>query len=358
MEQINPQMLALAREMRGLTQLELSKKVGVDQSNFSKIEKGLLQSSLDLLKLIGSALDFPQSFFYKKNSLQNFSPFYYRKRVTLSTKDLCKIEAQFKVLALCVDELLSSVDIPDFNIPPVTVKPDNSPSEIARKVRSFLQISPGPINNIVKTLEASGIMVYFLKETPEKFDGMTMITTKSKPIIFINSNMPNDRKRHTLAHELAHIVMHIRNLNDFNKDNATLDKEADEFASEFLMPLLECRYELEKLRMSQLGVLKSYWKVSKSSIIVKAFNNRFIDDKKYKTYLIELSRNGERKVEHGFVEIDKPVLIEKMVNAHLDQLHYTKESLMQILSLNEVDFDFFFMNDEGRLRIPKLTIVI
>ncbi|MBK7012326.1 MAG: ImmA/IrrE family metallo-endopeptidase [Xanthomonadales bacterium] len=45
-------------------------------------------------------------------------------------------------------------------------------------------------------------------------------------MIFINKDVPGDRWRFTLAHELAHLVMH-----DIPKPD--MEDEADEFASEF-----------------------------------------------------------------------------------------------------------------------------
>ena len=45
-----------ARNEKGLTQLELAKTVGTDQSRISKLEKGTLNPSLDFLKRIAEGL--------------------------------------------------------------------------------------------------------------------------------------------------------------------------------------------------------------------------------------------------------------------------------------------------------------
>ena len=48
----------------------------------------------------------------------------------------------------------------------------------------------------------------------------------------INSRVPTDRKRMTLAHELGHIVMHSEPIH-LSKQS---EEEAMRFAAEFLMP--------------------------------------------------------------------------------------------------------------------------
>ena len=54
--------------------------------------------------------------------------------------------------------------------------------------------------------------------------------------------MPNDRKRFTICHEWGHQIMHLPYRYDFEmyqrlkSDPDALEKEADVFAAEFLMP--------------------------------------------------------------------------------------------------------------------------
>ena len=349
-------MLALARELRGLTQLELSQKLPtLNQGNYSKIEKGLMPLNGEMLKNISEVLDLPLSFFYKKAPNSQLSDFYYRKRISMPMKELTPLEAKFKLISFWVDELLDSVSLPEFKIPPIQVSDAISAEDISRKIRQFLNIPPGPIGNIVRIMEAAGIIIYFVKKAPEKFDGISLLTDIGQPIIFLNENISNDRKRFTLAHELGHLIMHIRY--DWNEDLDKVEKEADVFASEFLMPYLDCRGDLLNLQFKNLGTLKSYWKVSKAAITYKAYKIGYLTPSRYKTFMIELSRSGERKTESDFVDIDAPVLIDKVINAHLNQLHYSREELLNVLSINENDFEEIFLKS-GANRPPKLSVVV
>ena len=59
------ELLTCARCLRGLTQLELAKRVGIHQSSLSRIEKGILVPGVYLWHRIVQALDIPMD--YVKN---------------------------------------------------------------------------------------------------------------------------------------------------------------------------------------------------------------------------------------------------------------------------------------------------
>lgn len=63
--------------------------------------------------------------------------------------------------------------------------------------------------------------------------------------IFVNSQMPRDERHFTLAHEIAHMVLHPnKNQWDFRQANQTknnAESEANVFAYELLMPLSKFR---------------------------------------------------------------------------------------------------------------------
>ena len=75
------------------------------------------------------------------------------------------------------------------------------------------------------------------------------------PIIALNKDMPPDRIRFTLAHEVGHIIMH-------KIISPTSDDEATSFASEFLVPSNEINFPPGGLKLSDFADLKRYWKVS------------------------------------------------------------------------------------------------
>src|SRR5690606_22384920 len=113
--------------------------------------------------------------------------------------------------------------------------------------------------------------------------------------IYINKDASADRQRYTLAHELGHLIMHC------GKYIPTVEEaevEADRFASEFLMPELEIKHQLNsRLSFSQLGDLKRYWKCSMSSIVMRAHKLGIIGKDRYTSLYVQLSRAGYKKKE-------------------------------------------------------------
>lgn len=347
----NGEMITLARELKGVSQSALSVNIpNLKQSILSQLENGLLEVSFGTWKDIADYLELPLGFFTLKKPQTPISSFYYRKRQTMQKKHLAELEAKMDLVRISVDNLLSVVDIPEFNLPFFDIENTSdkklAAEETARKIRTFLKIPKGPIVNLVETLEKNGIIIYFFKNVNDKFDGITLFTDKAQPIIFINDNIPNDRKRFTIAHELGHLVLHIRTVQDLDRDE---EKEANQFASEFLMPEIEICNTLSYLNLNKVATLKDYWLVSKSAIIRRAYELHAIDRNKYTYFNIELSRRGEKRVEKGFVSIEKPSILNQIISALKNELSYSIDDIVSMLCLPKNLYEELF--DDGRLRI-------
>jgi Zn-dependent peptidase ImmA (M78 family) len=354
----NYRMLILAREARGLTQTELSKRTNTDQGNLSKIEKGLSKPTDELLEKYASELNFPISFFKQHPNKTIMSDFFYRKRITMPAKEKTKLEAQIDILRLVYEKLLKSVEIPEAKFPSAGVNRNFTPSDVAKLTREFYKVPKGPIKEFIGLLERNGIAVVFIDVPSTKFDGMTVYTDSNYPMIVLNKNMPNDRKKFTIAHELGHQVMHLPYRFDFDmyerlkSDPNALEKEANSFAAEFLMPENDCRSDLKNITYSKLSHLKLYWQVSKKYIIYSAKTLNCIEDKQYENLLIELSRNGERVKESFDVDIDQPKIMKQLFNAYTQHLGFTQKELADHLSITETDLlDLVKLNNTYKLKI-------
>ena len=345
------EMITLARELRGISQSVLAANVhNLKQSILSQLENGSLEVSFETWNSIAEYLELPLNFFTLNRPQTPISSFYYRKRQTMQKKHLAELEAKIDILRTSVDRLLAIVDIPEFNLPFFDIEniadKKNAAEEVARKIRGFLKIPKGPIINLVETLERNGIIVYFFKDVNDKFDGITLFSDKAQPLIFINDSIPNDRKRFTIAHELGHLVLHIRTMQDLDRDE---EKEANQFASEFLMPEIEIRNTLNYLNLNKIATLKDYWLVSKSAIIRRAYDLDVIDRNKYTYFNIELSRRGERKVERGYISLEKPTILKHIISALKNELHYSIDDIGSTLCLSKNLYEELF--EDGKLRI-------
>ena len=193
-------------------------------------------------------------------------------------------------------------------------------------------------------------MMFLNVDDMEKFDGLTMFTMNQAPVIWINRNIPNDRKRFSLAHELGHLVMHLRSDN-LEKSEEQKELEANEFAGEFLMPKSQCKVDLFKLKYKDLGMKKYYWKVSKAAIIYRAKELKCISEETARYLYVTLGRYGERKNESVQVPIDEPQIVKKMYSLHVSELKYSVEEMMDITGLMTDDIKADLLNVSNLISI-------
>src|ERR1041385_2342916 len=109
----NPDMIALARESRGLTQTALAEDMQVSQGKVSKIESGLLRPSDDDIREFSRILRYPVSFFYQTGRRFGAGPsefYHYRKLKSVSTHALDKYHAEIDIRRFHLVTLLSALD--------------------------------------------------------------------------------------------------------------------------------------------------------------------------------------------------------------------------------------------------------
>lgn len=348
---LNHKNFEIARISRGLSQKELAIKLQVEQSTISKIEKGLSKIKEELLEKYCFSLDYPPSFFSENINILSPYLIYFRKRKVMSTLELDTIQCKLFINKHWVKKLLKSVDIKN-SVPFVDINKGN-PKDIAKFIRNTWNIPRGRIDNLTHHIEKSGIVI-LLTDGNEKFDGEILPDEDGLPVICINKKLSGDRQRFTLAHELGHLVMHT---DIYQDDLVRAEKEANEFASEFLMPERDIYAHLqEKLTIQRLADLKSYWKVSMSSIIMRAYHLGVINKAKYTSMQVQLSQAGYRKKEPDLgVLPEQPQLVGKLISLHLNELGFSKQNLATMLSLSLVELEFLIKmyNGERTLKILR-----
>lgn len=332
---MNNTQLTFAREFRGMTQTELSGAIkGLSQSNLSKFEKGLGTLSESLVQKVMDYLDFPYSFMDVKINIESENS-HFRKRSSILKRDLKIIDRSYKIIGHIIDCMADTLEFPDFKLKAIDLEDGYTPEMVAIHTRKLLGLNNEAVSDINTILENHGIIVYEMSNAHKKFDGVSFLTDKGYPVIVINKSYSADRKRFTIAHELGHLLMHVIDspLVPVFRDK---EDEANRFSSEFLMPEKYIKNHLQRLKLSDLADLKKYWLTSMSSIVRRARDLNKISDRKYKYFLIEMSRLGYRKDEsHIPVSIDQPNLIKKAYDIFKNSLRYSDSDLSKMFSLSE-----------------------
>lgn len=348
---MNHRQLTFAREFRGYSQSELSSSItGLSQSNLSKFEKGIGYLSESVQNEIINFLNFPKDFFDKKifNVIDNAN---YRKKSTVSKSHVNDFEFRCKLVGYIIDEMSEDINWPEFKFRPLNVEDGFEPEYIAMYTRKKCKIDPfKPVRDIFTVIENNGVIIYEI-DALEKFDGVSFHTDKGYPVIIINKNFSNDRKRFTLAHELGHLLMH--NESEFPISSyRDKEKEANLFASEFLMPENAIKNSLFRLKFRDLLEFKQYWLTSMASIVRRAADLNCISSIEYKNFYIQLSRAGYTKREPGHVFIDQPSVFSEGIKLLRDDLKYTLDELVNYLSLPEDVIDeLLSVENEQKLKL-------
>src|SRR5215813_8849670 len=131
-QQVNPNMIQLAHESRGLTQNEISTKMKIDQGHYSKVENGLVNVSHDLLEKLTITLKYPEHFFCEAFRIYAPGIPFYRKHKSLSHRDLCLIIATSNIRRNHVEKLLKSAETINSLIPDLYMNELGSPEDAAR----------------------------------------------------------------------------------------------------------------------------------------------------------------------------------------------------------------------------------
>jgi Zn-dependent peptidase ImmA (M78 family)/transcriptional regulator with XRE-family HTH domain len=355
---INPEMIVLARKMRGMTQIELSSKIGQGQARVSKLEGGIQTDVPDsIVNLICNALDIPVDFLTQNEELLSVgsSAVYYRKKTALSALDRDKINATVNLHRIHLRKLLESVEIesskplPKFDIEDY----GGSPQKAAQALRAFWSLPDGPIKNVTTSIESAGIIIVPCEFGTKAMDSTAIRNADMPPMIFIRQNMPADRWRFTLAHELAHLVLH-------DVPHANMEDEADSFASEFLMPEVEISAQfmaLSSIRLADLMALKPYWKVSIQAILYRAGELGFLTSMQKTRLWQKISSLGYRTNEPYPLPMEVAKTFNKIANYFTQNLGYSTDDLQKLFRINHSDLKFLYGASFG-LENPRTLLRI
>lgn len=349
--EVNPAMVTLARESRGLTQTQAAKNLGINQGRLSKIEAGIgAPVSTDLLEKMATEFQYPVAFFTLKRHIlgADISEIFHRKRQAVSAKTQHQIYAEINIAIINISPLLKSVEIEvDAAIP--RYDPDEySPEQIAQMLRAYWKLTPGPIESMVEVIEKAGGFVVPKNFGTPRIDALSRSLPNLPRFFFINENMPGDRQRFTLAHELGHVVMH-------QLPDKDIEQEADRFAAEFLMPKSEIKSEFSRVDLEKLAAMKSYWKVSMGALLVRARDLGKMSPSAYQNLWIKMSKMGYKKHEPVDIQPEKPVLLNEIIDTHRTHLGYSSAELAKLMMLyeDEADIRYFHAEDGPKLRIIK-----
>lgn len=338
---VNPEMIILARESRGITQQELAEKIGIHKANASRLESGETIISEDTIQTIASITQYPVSFFYQSGSVMPVN-LAYRRRQQVPMKLITPIEAKINIIRRHVQLLAAELNKAVPALPQYTVSEKNTAGDMAIALRKKWNINSVVIDNLTRLIEKQAIAIAGFDFGTERVDSRSILTDNKYPLIVINKNLLADRQRFSLAYELGHLVMHTFGTVAHDRDIA---HEANLFAAEFLMPAREIKKDFDQtITLSLLGELKRKWKVSMISLLYRADDLGFLtpNQKRYLVQQFNQLKIRRREPPELDAPPEYPQLIKQWLAAYANKNKLNNKQTAAILSLEINDFNTYY----------------
>lgn len=265
-----PARLTQARVLAELTKAELAAKLGVSAAAVGQYETGATRPRVELLPVLSRTLSVPVAFFAAGRPLGRLdtAAAHFRSLRSTRAKDRAKAVAHAEHLWELTYALEKRVRFPDVQLPDVPA--GNSPFGAATALREAWGVGRGPVAHLAATMESRGIVVCLIPLTNEAVTRVKAYSTDAldRPLVIITPERFKSvyEYRFTCAHELGHLLLHPVPL----PGDRQQEREADQFAAEFLTP----RQEIEPLlprtvRMPALEALSRDWGVSLESLVYR-----------------------------------------------------------------------------------------
>jgi Zn-dependent peptidase ImmA (M78 family)/transcriptional regulator with XRE-family HTH domain len=290
--------LAVARRLRCMPRSELARRIDVTPSAVTQYERGLTRPSMTVLARIELVLRMPKEFFSRGLDIPEVRPASAHFRSLRSTPANRREQAlAFGELALAVLDVMEQyVDLPPVSLPSVALPPEPSEEDVAMaagQARRDLAVGTGPIPNVVRLLEAHGVLVVRLPREgfDPRVDAFSSSETASGRPIVLMSPLKDDkaRSRFDASHELGHLVMHA----GVEPGSRVIESQAMSFAAEFLMPRAEIEESLPiRVDWATFHALKRHWGVSLAALVYRAHKLGRLSDLSYRRANEQLKRWG------------------------------------------------------------------
>jgi Zn-dependent peptidase ImmA (M78 family) len=154
--------------------------------------------------------------------------------------------------------------------------------------------------------------------------------------------------RWTLMHEVGHIVMHR-----FPTEN--MEREADQFAAEFLMPASQIKPQLHSITLAKLASLKPYWRVAMSALLRRATDLGTITPRAKQYLWMQMGMHGYRNHEPVEIPPEEPTLLKELLDFHRERLGHDSQELAKIMRVKESELMEEYLRDGslGGLRLLR-----
>jgi Zn-dependent peptidase ImmA (M78 family) len=303
--------LKLARKKSGYSLRGLSDalKGDVTAQAIGKYERGEMMPSSGVLARLAKALEVSLEYLLSEE-VEKLESVEFRRLSSTSAGDRAQVEARVIDCLqryLAVEEILE-LDSGAWRAPRFGARVlgrEDEGEALAQDLRKEWELGIDPIPNMTALLEDHGIKVLVIP-LPDRVSGLTCLVRRPRhkvkvPVIVVNQNITLERRRLTLAHELAHRLIDGSSRMDH-------EKASNVFAGAFLVPRNHLVREIGEKRKAlgyrELIQLKRMYRVSAAAFLVRLKQVGIIDESTL-SYAFQTFARGWRSNEPEQLESPK-----------------------------------------------------
>ena len=295
----DPHRLRLARELHGWTKQKLADCLreadpvrAVSPAALSQYENGTSRPGPQVLAQLALILGMPRQFFEvgRPSVFAESGSAHMRSLRSTTLIERRRALVHASLAWEVVTYLEKYVSLPQVDLPHAVVDENVQIDDIenlAADTRRWFGIPDGqPIPHVVRLLESRGVVVVRLPLASRHVDAFC-IQLGDRPFVLLSGDKEDKaRSRFEAAHELGHLIAH----HDIEPGTHVVERQANAFASAFLMPANTIRAQLpNRLDWPTYIEVKRHWGVSLASLIYRARTLGKISPDMYRRAYTELN---------------------------------------------------------------------
>lgn len=318
--------LRLARKRAGLTMQELADRITppITAQSISKYERGKMMPSSDVLVELSRNLDVSLDFLMGRQ-VKAVEGIEFRKRSGTPARD--RAVAEWRVIEslerhLMIEAILGLDAPPDpfGELHGQRLESYDDAETLAQELRRAWQLGTGPIPDMTSLLESKDIRV-IEADLPARFDGLACEARLSGDhpnthAIVVSSRVNLERKRFSLAHELAHLALPVSGNPDLPPERAM-----NRFAGAFLVPAKHLRQEAgegrDRIAYPELLALKHLYGVSAAAMLMRLGQAGVLTEaaveRAFRSYARDWRQQEPDPLEGNRETFEKPKRFERLV---------------------------------------------
>lgn len=329
---LEPSRISLARQRAGLSKTEMAERLGTTARTVTNYESDgapermasfiarVLSCRPEYLRLPPtSTLDEDQVFFRA------------RRKSTAAEKHAAAAVGRSGVELYRL--ITSYFGLPEVNLPDLSPL---DPVLAAQHLRAEWGLGIDVLPNLVRLAESKGVKVLSLPSVAENVDAFSF-WEDGVPFVFLSMAKTGERSRFDLAHEIGHLVLH-GGLENSMLGERNAEREADQFASELLMPqiLLKSLARIEP-SIERVLEIKAYLRVSAMATVYGLHKAGLLSDWSYRRHCVELTKRGYRVEEPDGIVRENSRVFDTVFGALRKSKGWTMADIGNQLALSPAD---------------------